>query len=88
MSEDLDIRRKRAGFRARHRGTKEMDWLLGHYADATLSGMTEEQLARFERFLVVPDPELHAWILSPELCGDEQFTGLLQQIRMFHKLAD
>jgi succinate dehydrogenase flavin-adding protein (antitoxin of CptAB toxin-antitoxin module) len=25
MSDDLDVRRRRAGFRANHRGTKEMD---------------------------------------------------------------
>jgi antitoxin CptB len=88
MSEDLEVRRKRAGFRASHRGTKELDWLLGRYADVTLNGMSDAELVRFERLLAISDPELHSWILSPELCGDEQFFELLRSIRLFHGLSN
>ena len=38
---DLEIRRRRAAYRAHHRGTKEMDWLVGRYADAHLAEVRE-----------------------------------------------
>lgn len=88
MSDDLDVRRRRAGFRANHRGTKEMDWLLGRFADATLAGMSGEDLVQFEKLMEIGDPELNAWILSPELCPEQRFAGLLYQIRQFHNLAE
>lgn len=85
--EDLDTRRRRAGYRASHRGTKEMDWLLGRYADAVLPEISNQALDQFERFLSLPDPELHKWILSPELIGDSEFAELVDSVRRFHGLA-
>ncbi len=87
MTADLEIRRRRAAYRAHHRGTKEMDWLLGKYADAELATMDEPALVQFERFLSIADPELHRWIVSPEQCVDSEFAGLLGKIRSFHALA-
>ena len=39
MSSDRGMRRRRALWRATHRGSKEMDFLLGRYAELTLDGM-------------------------------------------------
>ena len=36
LTEDLETIRKRALYRATHRGTMEMDWLLGRFAEAHL----------------------------------------------------
>lgn len=85
---ELDVRRRRALFRSNHRGTKEMDWLLGKYADAHLGAMDEGELRRFEEFIAIADPELHRWILSPDLCATTEFAPLLGKIRAFHALAD
>ena len=38
MTDDVASRRRRAVFRAGHRGTKEMDWLLGRFAEAETGG--------------------------------------------------
>ena len=54
MTDDLEIRRRRAAYRASHRGTKELDIVLGRYAAARLAAMTEDELGRFERFLACP----------------------------------
>lgn len=83
--EDLDTRRRRAAYRATHRGTKELDWIIGRYADAVLPGLDGEALARFERFLSQPDPELHRWFHCPELAEGE-FTELIAGLRRFHRL--
>ncbi len=83
---DLDSRRRRAAYRANYRGTKEMDWLLGKYAESKLAGMDTEALTHFERFLVLPDPELNAWLLDPKRITGLEFAELVDDIRAFHGL--
>jgi antitoxin CptB len=87
MTDDLDTRRRRASYRAHHRGTKEMDVLIGRYADARLPEFSQEELLRFETFLSLPDPVLQAWIFSGQGTGGE-FDALLADIRVFHGLAE
>ncbi|TBW36975.1 succinate dehydrogenase assembly factor 2 [Siculibacillus lacustris] len=63
-SDGLEPRRKKALFRAWHRGTKEMDFVFGTFADAHLAGLGEADLADFERLLDVGDQELFSWIVG------------------------
>jgi antitoxin CptB len=83
----LDQRRRRAAYRASHRGTKEMDWLLGRYAEAHLVAMEEPELARLERLLALPDPDLHAWIMTGNVEAENDLSELVARIRVFHGLA-
>lgn len=85
-SPDIEIRRKRALYRAEHRGTKEMDWLLGRYAGAKLPSMDVAALGHFEQLLALPDPELHAWIINPDALVDTAFEQTIYDIRAFHDL--
>jgi antitoxin CptB len=84
---DLDTRRRRAAYRAHHRGTKEMDWLVGRFAEAYLDELSEPALAEFEWFLELPDPELQKWILDPSGPTGGAFDELITAIRVFHGLA-
>jgi antitoxin CptB len=86
MTDDVASRRRRAAFRAGHRGTKEMDWLLGRFADARVADMPLTALVEFERLLVVPDPELHDMIVYPEITPPGEFAELIAQLRAFHGL--
>jgi len=61
-----DPRRKRLLFRSWHRGTREMDLLLGRFADAHLPAMNEDQLDRYERLLALSDPDIYNWISGRE----------------------
>lgn len=82
------MRRRRAAYRASHRGTKEMDIILGRYADAHLGSMSEADLDAFERFLTLPDPVLNQWFAQgaapPEA---EEFAPLVAALRAHHGLA-
>ncbi|HUE44717.1 MAG TPA: succinate dehydrogenase assembly factor 2, partial [Aestuariivirgaceae bacterium] len=49
--DDLDLRRRRAVWRAGHRGMKELDLVLGAYARACVPGMDGDALAHFESLL-------------------------------------
>jgi len=86
MTDDVASRRRRALFRAGHRGTKEMDWLIGRFAEARLAHMPVGTLAAFERLLLVPDPELHDMILHPEIAPPGEHAELIAQVRTFHGL--
>ena len=49
MSETAEARLKRLAMRSWRRGTKEMDLILGPFADARLGGMSAEALDRYAR---------------------------------------
>jgi antitoxin CptB len=86
MTDDVEVRRRRAAYRAHHRGTKEMDWILGRFADARLGGFSTEELGMFERMLSLSDPDLQDMILHPELKPAGEFAELVGQVRFFHGL--
>jgi antitoxin CptB len=86
MPDDDASRRRRAHFRACHRGTKEMDWLLGRFADARIADMAPDSLTEFERLLLLPDPELHDMIVYPEIAPAGEFAQFVAQLRTFHGL--
>ena len=86
MPDDDASRRRRAVFRACHRGTKEMDWLLGRFANARVADMATDALGDFERLLQLPDPQLHDMIVYPEIAPAGEFAGLVAQLRAFHGL--
>jgi antitoxin CptB len=58
----LDERRRRILFRAWRRGMREMDLVMGQFADANLPTMSETELDEFERLMEAPDPQLLGWI--------------------------
>ena len=59
-SDGLDARRKRLLFRCWHRGTRELDLIIGRFGDAHLVGLSDAELGELERILDVADPELFA----------------------------
>jgi len=56
----LDDRRKRLLFRCWHRGIREMDLILGRFADAEIADLTDTELDQLEQLIEVPDPDLYA----------------------------
>jgi antitoxin CptB len=66
MTETAEARLKRMTMRSWRRGTKEMDLILGPFADRHLSGLGEADLATFDRLLAENDQDLMSWILGQE----------------------
>ena len=60
-SDSLTARRKRARFRAHHRGIKEADLVIGRFVDANIDFFTPEQLDRLEALLEEPDYDILGW---------------------------
>ena len=83
-SEGLDPRRRRALFRAWHRGTRETDLLLGRFADAYIDALSDADLASFENLMEVPDRDLFAWVTGREPVAPDFETPLFAALVRFH----
>ncbi len=86
-SAGLDARRRRILFRAWRRGMREMDLVMGHFADAELPAMSAAELDEFERLLDAPDPALLAWITGEEPTPADYDTPLLARLRQAPRAA-
>lgn len=80
----LDVRRRKALYQAWHRGTREMDLLLGRFADHTIDSLSDCELSEFETLMTVPDQELYAWLCGRKAPSSDFDTGLLRRIIAFH----
>jgi len=76
-----DARRKRARLRAWRRGFREMDLILGSFADRHIATLEEADLLRFEALLEVADPDLYAWISGTAPIPSEFDHALMNAIR-------
>jgi antitoxin CptB len=86
MSEELENRRRRAAWRASHRGTRELDLMIGRFASARLNDMDVAALSEFERFLAVAEPVLQKWLLAPSAPDAGEFHALVGDVRRFNGL--
>jgi antitoxin CptB len=64
MTETAEARLKRMRMRSWRRGTKEMDLILGPWADAHLDRLPEDRLALYDRLLAENDQDLLPWVLG------------------------
>lgn len=70
-------------FRAWHRGIREMDLVLGRFADAQLAGLNEAELGEFEAWLDIPDQQIFAWVSGQEPVPADIDTTLFRALREF-----
>jgi len=64
--QEIEKKRKQLIFRSNHRGTKEMDLLLGSFANQHVPDFDASDLAIFEQLLEENDPNLYNWISGRE----------------------
>src|ERR1700693_2184822 len=79
----LDDRRKRLLFRCWHRGTREMDLILGRFADAEVASLKDDELAQLEHLIEVPAPDLYAALSGDVPLAPEYASDLFDRIKSF-----
>ncbi|HEY0902215.1 MAG TPA: succinate dehydrogenase assembly factor 2 [Micavibrio sp.] len=82
--EEIQNWRKRLIFRSWHRGTREMDLIMGSFADQNVPGFDEAALQAYESLLETPDPDLYNWISGVETPPADQQTPMLARF-LSHK---
>jgi antitoxin CptB len=87
-SDGLDVRRKRLLFRCWHRGTREMDLILGRFADAEIATLVDTDLDELERLIEVPDPDLYAAMTGNRPLPSEYSGTLFARIQAFRPADD
>ncbi len=86
-SDGLDGRRRRLLFRCRHRGIREMDIVLGRFADSALAGLSEAELGELERWLDIPDQQIFTWVNGSVPVPEPFDTALFKRLRAFHGMV-
>lgn len=84
-SADLDPRRRKILFRSWHRGMREMDLIMGRFADAEIAALSEEELDEFERLIEVIDRDLLSWITGEAPVPENYDTALFRKLKAFHR---
>jgi antitoxin CptB len=84
-SEGLDARRRKLLFRSWHRGMREIDLILGTFADAEIGDLTETEIEQYERLLDIPDTEILPWITGERPIPESERTDLLHRILAFRR---
>jgi antitoxin CptB len=83
--EDIAMRRKRLRYRAWHRGTKEMDLILGPFADAHVDLYDTAQLDRLEALMNEEDPPLLTWVMGQATPPAHVDTTFLAEVVADHQ---
>lgn len=82
-SEGLDDRRKRLLFRCWHRGTREMDLIVGRFADAHLADLSDAELSELEQLIELPDPDLYAALTGAGAIPSAMVGSVFERMRTF-----
>jgi antitoxin CptB len=82
-----DARRKKILFRCWHRGMKEMDLLLGGFANAKIDELNEDELHELEHLLTAHDQDLYAWMTGRKPLPAEWDGPLYRRIIAYHEAA-
>jgi antitoxin CptB len=83
-SQGLDERRRKLLFRGWRRGVREMDLIIGRFADAHIDKFDETELDDFERLIEAPNAELYAWVIGADNIPPNYDTAVLAKLRAFH----
>jgi antitoxin CptB len=87
-SEGLDARRRRLLFRAWHRGMRELDLIMGRFAESAIEQLTADELIEFEDLMEVPDRELLAWVTGEADVQANFDTALFRRLRDFNRRGE
>jgi antitoxin CptB len=81
--EDIAMRRRRIRWRAWHRGTRELDLILGPFADARAEGFSDAELSRFEALMSEEDTDLLQWAMGQAEMPPGADRALMDEIKSF-----
>ncbi len=86
IEKQLEHRRKKLKFRAWHRGIKEMDLILGRYADEHLEQMSSIQMDQFSKLLKQADDEMYKWVSGAKDVPEEFDNEIMKTLKSFRMI--
>ena len=73
-------------YRSWHRGTKELDLILGNFISENIDVMSDDEIREFEALLNSEDPDIYKWIVKFETPNDKYLNGIIIKIREYLKV--
>jgi len=80
-SSDRATRLKRLKYRANHRGIKEMDIVIGRFANEMIEGLSDENLDLFEELMAEHDRDLIIWFTGEQEFPDQKTRPMFEMVR-------
>ena len=80
---ETELRRRRLLWRAMHRGLRELDLIIGGFAQQRLPAMSERELVEFEAIVATPDSDLQDWLLGNVPVPRERLTATMAAVLAF-----
>ena len=82
-SADLDPRRRRILVRAWRRGIREMDLVIGGFADAEIAGLSDAELDQLEELMAEEDADIFRWVTGEAKTPERFRTALFERMRAY-----
>ena len=85
MIKNKEILKKKIIYRSTHRGTKEMDLLLGNFVKKYINKLNESELKDLEKLLFFDDEIIHKWYIeknSKKFIQKTKISTLLKNFRL------
>ena len=79
-SEGLSERQRKLLFRSWHRGMREMDLILGQFADANIDTLSDDELDQYEALMEALDRDLLKWVTGEAAVPAEFDTPIFQKV--------
>lgn len=79
-SADLDPRRRKVLFRSWHRGMREVDLILGAFADNEIDRLSDEELTVYEAFMAEQDADILKWVIGETPVPERHDTPVFAKI--------
>ena len=73
-------------YRSWHRGTKELDLILGNFISDNINQLSEDEITEFEALLNSEDPDIYKWIVKFEVPNDKSLIDIIIKIREYLKV--
>ncbi|MBT5640148.1 MAG: succinate dehydrogenase assembly factor 2 [Rhodobiaceae bacterium] len=70
-------------YRSWHRGTKELDMILGNFAESNLHNLNETELNEYLVILDEEDPDLYQWLVNNQNPNKNIDMNIINKIRNF-----
>ncbi len=83
--EELEKLRKKLIFRSWHRGTREIDLLLGKFANSHINEFDKNMLLQYDGLLQNNDLDIYNWITGKTQPPANAKCDVLQQLVNFYK---
>tara|TARA_R110002020_G_scaffold134027_5_gene299078 strand:- start:2565 stop:2885 length:321 start_codon:yes stop_codon:yes gene_type:complete len=80
-SADLDPRRRRILVRAWRRGIREMDLVIGGFADAEIATLSDSELDELELLMAEEDADIFRWVTGEAPIPERFRTAMFTRMR-------